>query len=259
MLKSRFLTAIIGIPLLLILVYLGGFFWFGFLLILGFWSAKELKDIINQRNIIVWPELFYGCPAIFLVLVLFQEQALPVSIFLFLIYGSLRLVLTYPSATLTTLWANLWPFFYLAFPLGSALALRNLPYGLAATYLLFILVWVSDTTAFFVGKKWGTHFFLPAVSPNKTIEGSIGAVLAAGICGEVAANFMQWPPFFGFLVGILSSIIGQLGDLFESSLKRWAAVKDSGDILPGHGGVLDRFDSFLFTAPFLYLLSYFIL
>jgi phosphatidate cytidylyltransferase len=69
---------------------------------------------------------------------------------------------------------------------------------------------------------------------------------------------MQWPPFFGFLVGILSSIIGQLGDLFESSLKRWAAVKDSGDILPGHGGVLDRFDSFLFTAPFLYLLSYFI-
>lgn len=258
MLRSRCGTAIIGIPLLLLIVYLGGLFWFGFILLLGLLSAKELKNIMNRKEIQVWSELFYGWLIIFLPLVMFQKRALSVALFLLLLYGCLRLVLTYPSSNLINLGASFCPFFYLVFPLSTAITLRNLPSGLIFTYLLFAFVWTSDTAAFFIGKRWGTHFFLPEVSPHKTIEGSIGAIIATGIIGCISAYLIHWPLFLGLIIGIFSSILGQLGDLFESVLKRWGELKDSGNVFPGHGGVLDRFDSFLFTVPFIYFLANFL-
>lgn len=120
--------------------------------------------------------------------------------------------------------------------------------------MVFVLVWSTDTFAYLVGRKLGKHKLAPAISPGKTWEG-----LAGGIVGSilVALLFFKFSPFYDIWFYILSAIIvsvfGVLGDLFESKLKRLAGVKDSGKMLPGHGGFLDRFDSLLLVAPPFYV------
>jgi phosphatidate cytidylyltransferase len=120
--------------------------------------------------------------------------------------------------------------------------------------MVFVLVWSTDTFAYLVGRKFGKHKIAPDISPGKTWEG-----LAGGIVGSilVALLFYKFSPFydswFYVVSAIIVSVFGVLGDLFESKLKRLAGVKDSGKILPGHGGFLDRFDSLLLVAPPFYV------
>ncbi|MDD5773793.1 MAG: phosphatidate cytidylyltransferase [bacterium] len=133
--------------------------------------------------------------------------------------------------------------------------LRNIE-GLGAKYVFFIflLVWVTDTSAYFIGVNFGKHKLAPGISPKKTKEGAV-----AGIIGAVLVTLLAKMTFIPtlalpqcFLIGIIFSIVAQTGDLFESALKRKAGIKDSGNLLPGHGGVLDRFDSLFFTIPIFY-------
>jgi phosphatidate cytidylyltransferase len=149
------------------------------------------------------------------------------------------------------------------------LLVRGLPDGMAGSsafggkwlILLFATIWSCDTAAYFVGKSLGKHKLAPVISPNKTIEGAVG-----GIIGGFAAAYLCQGTFFrealpkdALVVGMVVGVIGQLGDLVESMLKRDAQVKDSSAIIPGHGGVLDRFDSLLFTLPCIYYyLKYFV-
>jgi phosphatidate cytidylyltransferase len=115
-------------------------------------------------------------------------------------------------------------------------------------------LWVGDTAAIFVGRAIGKHPLLPKISPKKTVEGAVanlmGCVLAAIALGALLAE----PIAVSAAVGLAAGVFGQAGDLFESHIKRRAGVKDSGTILPGHGGLLDRVDSLLFTAPVVVLL-----
>jgi phosphatidate cytidylyltransferase len=119
---------------------------------------------------------------------------------------------------------------------------------------LFGLLWVGDTCAMGFGKWLGRHKLAPAVSPNKTIEGFIGGVIGSLAIGVLMAfwKFKLLPIHHVLLISIGCSIFGQLGDLVESMWKRSLGIKDSSSIIPGHGGVLDRFDSLLFAAPFMY-------
>jgi len=119
---------------------------------------------------------------------------------------------------------------------------------------VFILIWVNDTFAYLVGKKWGKNKLFEAVSPKKTIEGFIGGLFFTIIFAFILSiSFL----FFTFenwiIIAIIVSVFGTVGDLLESKLKRIAKVKDSGKIMPGHGGLLDRLDSVIFVAPFVYL------
>lgn len=127
------------------------------------------------------------------------------------------------------------------------------------TTLLFgmLIVWLTDSGAYIIGKQFGKHKLAPRISPNKTWEGSIGGTLAATIILAVYLWFFPVGYDWGVMVilTLLLSIIGQFGDLIESALKRFYGVKDSGNILPGHGGILDRFDSMLLVMPCLYLLG----
>jgi len=121
--------------------------------------------------------------------------------------------------------------------------------GTCWLFLVLAACWAADTAAYAVGKKWGRRKLCPAISPGKTVEGAI-----AGLIGSLLATaaFGWWfglPLAYGAPLGALLGVAGQLGDLAESKLKRWADVKDSGALLPGHGGVLDRFDSLLLNAP----------
>lgn len=135
----------------------------------------------------------------------------------------------------------------------EGLALHSDPSALLVL-LLFLCVWATDSAAYFAGSRWGVRKLAPAVSPGKTVEGALAGAVAGILCGAVCARILLDRPFFGVIVGAVAGTFGQAGDLFESALKRELGVKDLGALLPGHGGVLDRFDSVLFAAGALVIL-----
>ena len=118
----------------------------------------------------------------------------------------------------------------------------------------FILIWVNDSFAYLVGKNFGRQKLFPSVSPKKTVEGFLGGLFFACVSSYFIAEFTETLGFTSWLIlGIIVSVFGTIGDLIESKFKRQADVKDSGVIMPGHGGLLDRLDSIIFAAPFIYL------
>ena len=137
------------------------------------------------------------------------------------------------------------------------LATRELAHGVFWSAVAFVCIWSSDAGAYFVGKAIGRTKLWPAISPNKTIEGSIGGLALA----VIAALIFAWsrPEWLGYgqavVIGVVAAVAGQLGDLVQSAYKRFRGVKDSGQLLPGHGGILDRTDSWLIVFPLLYLLG----
>ncbi len=121
---------------------------------------------------------------------------------------------------------------------------------------IFIFIWVNDTGAYLVGSRWGKTPLAPSISPKKTVEGSIGGLLLA-LLSAVILRLLLFPELSWLhilLIAAVVAIFGTIGDLFESSLKRQAGVKDSGKLIPGHGGILDRIDSLLLAVPAVYLL-----
>ena len=115
---------------------------------------------------------------------------------------------------------------------------------------LMLCIWTTDISAYCFGKKYGGKKILPSISPNKTWSGLIGAIIMSTICGIIVTYTYHLPNSF-LLLGGLIAIISQIGDFFESMIKRIYKASDSGSILPGHGGILDRMDGIIFTAPFL--------
>ncbi len=129
-------------------------------------------------------------------------------------------------------------------------------YGEILILIAVVGPWVSDSGAYFAGRFFGRHLLFPSLSPKKTVEGSLGGLLATMlVVGFVSFEFLDFTVAKAAVIGAGVSIFSQSGDLFESALKRILAVKDLGHFLPGHGGILDRIDSLLFTAPAVYYIS----
>lgn len=131
--------------------------------------------------------------------------------------------------------------------------LSSLPQGLTATLLTFLCIWAADIGAYIIGKFFGKTP-LSEISPKKTVEGAVFGIIASVIVAVAGTYYLNWDktPFTGIALGLLIGIASILGDLTESMLKRDAGVKDSGQLIPGHGGILDRTDSYIFTAPLVY-------
>lgn len=127
--------------------------------------------------------------------------------------------------------------------------------GAKLVFFLVLVVWLGDAGAYYVGKKFGRHLLSPRVSPKKTVEGLIGGIAVSVLTAVIIhfTFFETFPLVHAIIAGIILSIAGVIGDLAESMWKRSAAVKDSGTLIPGHGGFLDRFDSIFFTTPILYV------
>jgi phosphatidate cytidylyltransferase len=142
--------------------------------------------------------------------------------------------------------------------LNSAMSMFFPNIELMVPILVIVTVWVNDTMAYIVGSFIGRTPISP-ISPKKTWEGTIaGVVLSVVILSTVAGQFIPISTMYLYMITIVASVMGNLGDLFESKLKRLAGVKDSGSMMPGHGGFLDRFDSILFAGPFVWILLQFI-
>jgi phosphatidate cytidylyltransferase len=158
--------------------------------------------------------------------------------------------------------------FFISFFISSLLVLVRAENGRLWVFFPFIIAFTTDSSAFFVGRLAGKHKLAPHISPNKTVEGSVGGLCGAVIFMLIYALLIEIA--FGLYVkllpvvlcAILGSVAGQFGDLVFSGIKRQAGLKDYGDLLPGHGGILDRFDSVIFVAPlvtaFLFLYSPFL-
>ena len=148
---------------------------------------------------------------------------------------------------------------YVSFGFSSLTLLRDMKYGIILFILWFFLPWICDGMAYFVGRACGKHKLIPAVSPKKTVEGAVGGVVGTLVLMMVFALVMQFG--FGYtpnypvllLVTLIGCPVSMCGDLIASLIKREYGVKDYGNLLPGHGGVMDRFDSCISTGPFIYI------
>jgi phosphatidate cytidylyltransferase len=262
MLYQRVLTGIVGGAIYLGAVLYGGAPFRLFILLL---AVIAYNEIVRMRKLSA-----FSAPAVlgFLMTLLYVDPfllekiglqalgkgALPISwllapLFLFLTISVISKN-RYTFQDMAYLFAGT---LYVGLPFQCALLLReSFEHGLAFFLFVQIVIWTTDTFAYFVGRALKGPKIWPAISPNKTVSGSIGGMLAAVAAGAVFATVFDQPLGTWALLAALLSIAGQLGDFVESGLKRSLDVKDSGKVLPGHGGILDRFDSFLFAAPIAY-------
>ena len=166
------------------------------------------------------------------------------------VFGSKPLEDSLPSSAIAVLATT-----YVGMLGGSLIRLRNdFPEGWKLVFFLLLVVWLGDSGAYYVGRKFGRRKLSPRISPKKTVEGLLGG-MAVSVITALVIHFTFFPKFplhHAVIAGMILSFAGVVGDLAESMWKRSADVKDSGRLLPGHGGFLDRFDSILFTAPILY-------
>ncbi len=258
---SRILTAVVGIPLIVFVTYLGGWPFLLLVLLAALIAQVELYWLAASAGVRVLrvAGLVVG---VFAVLRIISPLGLPLAVMSIVV---IMLAIPFlprvdkPLETVAvTLAGAVYPTVLLSFLIdlrfraGDAFGDRG---GLWLTLAVFILVWTSDTAAYYVGKLVGRRPLAPSISPNKTWEGAIGGGLAAVAVGLLldltVLDFLATPHCVA--LAIICGSIGQVGDLAESRLKRSVGVKDSGGILPGHGGLLDRFDALIVAAPLAYL------
>ncbi len=196
-----------------------------------------------------------------------KESVMSLEFFTILVIISLILVvmmlyvLTYPKFHADQVMTAVFAFLYAPVMMSCIYRARELPYGIYVYALIFFCSWICDTCAYAAGRMFGKHKLAPELSPKKTIEGSVGGVVGSVLlCVGTAAVLGYWNPGANFeieflILGIFGSIISQIGDLAASAIKRNHGIKDYGNCIPGHGGIMDRFDSVIFTAPIIYLLA----
>lgn len=171
-------------------------------------------------------------------------------------------VFTYPKYEATKVMYAVFGFCYVPLMLCFVYAIRALDNGIFLVWLIFFASWICDTFAYFTGVFLGKHKLAPKLSPKKSIEGSVGgiffATLLAGVYGYFVKGYISgdFNVVLAFaVVGAVGSIVSQVGDLAASAIKRYFDIKDYGNLIPGHGGIMDRFDSMITTAPMIYLVT----
>ncbi|MDR1961275.1 MAG: phosphatidate cytidylyltransferase [Gracilibacteraceae bacterium] len=251
----RIFSAVILAPLFLFLIYLGGKFLATTIVLLALLALREYFLIGQKAGWLkeqAWPAAL--C-VVWLVLFWldFQAWLLPALYFCFFLL-MVRYVLAFPAVSFVEVIFQISAFFYPVIFFTYLQRLRDLPsHGFEWCLFAILTVWLTDSSAYFIGSAVGRHKLAPSVSPNKSVEGALAGAVVATAFGCAFALWTDIAPLW--LAGLLAlavSIVAQLGDLFESALKRTADIKDSGRVIPGHGGILDRFDSFLFTMPLVY-------
>ncbi len=257
-LAQRLIVAAVGIPILLFIVYKGGYYLYIFSMLVAILGSWELAAMFLSKNIEIGKRLA-TLLSIAIVSVFqfstFGETGLLIMFMLFFLAASLKMIETgvvnYTSRLATAILAAVYPGFLISF---SILIHRNFPSGWLILLFIFVNIWLADTFAYGFGKWFGSKKLAPTVSPNKTWVGFFAA-FPGGFLAVVAVYFLfdsEWTAPAWLVASVTATFFGQVGDLVESAIKRDCDVKDSSNLIPGHGGVLDRFDSLLFALPSVY-------
>ena len=259
MFKQRLISGIILVIIAAISIGLGGAVMFGVvegITLIGLFEfyrvfkiEKKSLGILGYITAIGYYIMLYSD---------MQQYILPYAL-LFLILCMALYVYQYPNYKAQEVLAAIFSFFYIVVLLSCLYQVRMMENGVILVVLVFLSAWGCDTCAYCVGMLIGKHKMAPVLSPKKTIEGGIGGIVGAGLLGAILAvvtNQVTKVPYNPVIVYPIICMVGgaisQIGDLAASAIKRNFEVKDYGTLIPGHGGILDRFDSIIFTAPIIY-------
>lgn len=253
-LGQRIGTTVVGVPLLVVGLWLGRWPLWAMTWLLAFVGSVEFSNLLRLRRL----DLPAWQTGLFTTGVL-AANALhwplwPVVVALFFLAALLGLGGSDNQRGFLTGVSALFGGLYLGGLFSFLVRLRALSHGFWVTLYVFGVTWLTDAAAYFAGRALGRHPLLPRVSPGKTWEGAVAGLVVGALVGAAASPLVGQGAGTGLWLGGLVSMAGQIGDLVESNLKRFVGAKDSGGILPGHGGVLDRFDSALFAMPAAYYL-----
>ncbi|MBW4666393.1 MAG: phosphatidate cytidylyltransferase [Cyanomargarita calcarea GSE-NOS-MK-12-04C] len=280
---SRIISGIVAIALALTATLLGGWYFTMIFAVGVFLGQKEYFNLVRAKGIAPTVKTTMVVSQILLVICTLDGNLADAVMPLAGTFICFYLVFQPKMASIADIAASILGLFYTGYlpsywvrlraidtatisnlPLGGYLPFRwedileernfaSLPQGLTATLLTFLCIWAADIGAYIVGKFFGKTP-LSSISPRKTVEGAVFGITACIVVAVAGAYYLNWPKYAltGMALGLLIGISSLLGDLTESMLKRDAGVKDSGQLIPGHGGVLDRTDSYIFTAPLVY-------
>lgn len=262
MFKTRLLSGIVLMIITISVVVTGGNVLFAVLLAISLIGMTELYKVVGVNKALPG-FLGYAAGLAYYALVYFDAMNYQLMVFIFfLLLLMLVYVFSFPKYTIEQLAVTFLGLFYVGIMLSFIYQVRILEGGAWIVWLIFIGAWGSDTCAYAVGILLGKHKLAPRLSPKKSIEGSIGGVVGAALIGFLYATIFRshitgiaQPQLIYAIIGACSSILSQLGDLAASAIKRNHDIKDYGKLIPGHGGILDRFDSIIFTAPIVYYLT----
>lgn len=265
---KRWITGLIALPFLIFLVYRGGI---PFLLLVGFAGICSLWEyfriLIDAHRDALTKVLVAEAYLVGLAIITTAHVAglNPVSILiaLNLVFVGLLSVFMFKSnpSVVELVQKQIQGIIYIPLSLSFLVLIRREPQGMIWLFYILGIIFAGDISAYYVGSYLGRHKLNPAVSPGKTVEGALGGLvgnfLLAGIGKLLFLPALSWQGCVVFAIAL--GLAGQIGDLFESELKRASRIKDSGGILPGHGGFLDRIDALLFASPVAYLIKMYIL
>lgn len=264
----RIAVAAVGIPLAIAAVYAGGWVLGALVALVAGLAAREFYGLaaLAGARPLARPGIVVAAGAVLLATAAPDPRLLAAWFLAATLLTAAAAVWLRPPAQRPLLAVSTTVFgaLYVGGTLACAMLLRHLPgveEALLGTALLLaplVLTWINDSLAYFVGRAIGRHKLIPSVSPGKTVEGALGALLGTTAAATGYGQLLE--QFWGYRVGVLNAVLfgllvavaAQVGDLVASLLKRDAGVKDSGTLLPGHGGALDRFDSLFFTIPLAY-------
>lgn len=256
MLWQRLLTAVIGIPVILLIFYIAGIPLMvasSAVVVVGVYEFVRLEKLMGLNPLSIWSYII-GLNCLLFGIYLWHGQYFAVSMWIVFILTLAHFLILFPKRSLSDLGATYLGGLYVGGLFSYLIRLREYhPEGWMLVIFVFLLTWANDTGAYFIGSKFGKRRLAPKLSPKKSIEGFVGGlfftVLTALCFGHlvIGTGYLVW-----ILLGCLVAVIGTMGDLLESAFKRMAQTKDSGNLIPGHGGFLDRFDSLLLVAPTVY-------
>lgn len=267
MFMTRLISSIVLVVLALFTILTGGYLLAAVLLFLALTAYRELSKAckLTQEGKITPLEIigYVGITAYYLLMVFVENRTyLFLALITILVAFMFVYVFTFPKYRAEQIMCAFFCVAYAPVMLSFIYLVRMLPYGIYTVWMIFISSWICDTCAYVVGMLIGKHKMAPVLSPKKSIEGALGGIVGSAVVGAVYAYFIVEPAiseqqitWIFVLISAVGAVISQVGDLAASAIKRNHEIKDYGKLIPGHGGVMDRFDSVIFTAPMIYFLA----
>ncbi len=255
---TRMLTGFIMGTIAMVCITLGGIPLLLMLAVIIFFASKEYVKILEHKGFYPSLKIILASEALLAVITYFDRTDLVAGALTLCTFAAFMWVLfrgrqPYIANVATTLLGFVYcGYFPLQLQLLRDSSSVEFHDGLGFVVMMFTAILLTDVGCYYAGTKFGKHKLAPVVSPNKTIEGSIGGMISAIIGACIVGHVIGVEWYMSAIAGLLCTIFAQIGDLCESLIKRDAGVKDSGNSLPGHGGFLDRCDSFIFTIPVMY-------